>query len=113
MASASEPAKAGSLTKIASSAPIDRAFLIASVARSGPIEIKVMLCPLASPASLVGEFASTIRSASSTAYSSKSFKTASTPARSKTPPAIFFSAQESGTCLMQMAIFMLTCYWEV
>ena len=41
--SASDPLRAGSLIKIASSAPIDRPLRIASLARSGPIEIKVML----------------------------------------------------------------------
>ena len=104
VASASEPASATSLTKIASFAPMDKALRIASVARSGPIEIRVTVC---GPPSSLPPCASTMRSASSTAYSSKSLSTASTFWRSRKPSApIFFSAQESGTCLMQTAIFI-------
>ena len=104
VASASDPASAASLTKIASFAPIESALRIASVARVGPIEITVTEC---GPPSSLPPCASTMRSASSTAYSSKSFSTASTLSRSRKPFApIFFSAQESGTCLTQTAIFM-------
>ena len=101
--SASAAASAASVTKIASFAPMERPLRSASVARSGPMEIKVTVC---APPSSLPPCASTIRSASSTAYSSRSLRTASTLSRSSTPLTIFFSAQESGTCLMQTAIFM-------
>ena len=48
---ASLPASAASVITIASSAPMESALRTASVARSGPIEIIVMVWPLPSPAS--------------------------------------------------------------
>ena len=101
--SASAPTSFGSLIKIALFAPIDSAFRTASVARSGPIEITVTV--FAAPSSFP-PCASAMRNPSSTAYSSRSLRTASTFIRSSRPLTIFFSAQESGTCLIQMAIFM-------
>ena len=103
VASASAPANLESVIKIASFAPIDNALRTASVARSGPIEITVTVC---GPPSSLPPCASAIRSASSTAYSSRSLRTASTFSLSNVPLTIFFSAQESGTCLMHTAIFM-------
>ena len=105
VAIASEPARAASATRTPLSAPMDKPLRIASVARSGPIEIKVIVCSGVSLPSLRG---STTRSASSIAYSSRSLRTASTPLRSRTPLTIFFSAQESGTCFTQIAIFILS-----
>jgi hypothetical protein len=66
------PCSAGSDTCTALSAPIDRALRIVSVARSGPMDRTVTSPPCASLS----------RSASSTAYSSSSFMTASTDSRS-------------------------------
>ena len=103
VARASEPASALSLTKIASFAPMESALRTASVARSGPIEITVTVC---APPSSLPPCASAMRRASSTAYSSRSLRTASTFSRSRSPLTIFFSAHESGTCLTQTAIFM-------
>ena len=101
--SASAPASATSLIKIAPFAPIESALRSDSLARSGPIEITVTVC---GPPSSLPPCASTIRIASSMAYSSKSLRTASTLTRSSNPSTIFFSAHESGTCLIQTAIFM-------
>ena len=103
VASASAPASFGSVTKIASLTPIDNALRTASVARSGPIEITVMVLL---PPSSFPPCASAIRNDSSTAYSSRSLRTASTFSRSRIPLTIFFSAQESGTCFTHTAIFM-------
>ena len=101
--SASAPASAASVTKIASFAPMESALRTASVARSGPMEITVTVC---APPSSLPPCASAIRSASSTAYSSRSLSTASTFSRSSTPLTIFFSAHESGTCFTHTAIFI-------
>ena len=103
VASASAPASFESVTKIASLTPIDNALRTASVARSGPIEITVTVLL---PPSSFPPCASTMRSASSTAYSSRSLRTASTFSRSRIPLTIFFSAHESGTCLTHTAIFI-------
>ena len=108
VASASAPASFASVIKIASFAPIDKALRTASVARSGPIEITVTVL---GPPSSLPPCASAIRSASSTAYSSRSLRTASTFSRSRIPLTIFFSAHESGTCLTQTAIFIPKGYW--
>ena len=111
VASASVPASASSEIKIASSTPMESALRNASLARSGPIEITVMVWPLPSPLSPVGELPSTRARADSIAYSSRSLRTASTLARSNLPSGpIVFCAHESGTCLMQTAIFMALCY---
>ena len=69
---AQAPCSAGSDTCTAWSAPIDSALRIVSAARSGPIDRTVTSPP----------WASFSRSASSTAYSSISFITASTDSRS-------------------------------
>ena len=103
VASASAPASALSVIKIAPFAPIESALRTASVARSGPIEITVTVF---APPSSFPPCASAIRNASSTAYSSKSFNTASTFSRSRSPLTIFFSAHESGTCFTHTAIFI-------
>src|SRR4051812_5492499 len=98
VASASEPCRPGSTTWTALSAPIDSALRIVSTALSGPIESTVTSPPCAS----------LIFSASSTAYSSSSFMTPSTLARSTvlSSELSFFSAHVSGTCFTQTTMFM-------
>src|SRR4051812_23949189 len=98
VASASEPCNAGSTMCTALSAPIDSALRMVSTAFSGP-----MLSTVTSP-----PCASLIFSASSTAYSSSSFMTPSTLARSTvlSSELSFFSAHVSGTCFTQTTMFM-------
>src|SRR3954452_24536767 len=99
VARASDPWRAGSTTWTALSAPMDSALRMVSTALSGPM-LKTVTSPL--------PCASLIFSASSTAYSSSSFMTPSTLARSTvlSSELSFFSAHVSGTCFTQTTMFM-------
>ena len=91
------PCSAGSLTCTALSAPMDSALRIVSAARSGPIVRTVTSPPCASLS----------RRASSIAYSSISFMTASTDSRSSvlSESDSRRSAHVSGTCLTSTTMF--------
>jgi hypothetical protein len=95
---ASEPARPGSDRCTALSAPMDRALRIVSAARSGPI-VRMVTSPAPTD--------SLMRRASSTAYSSISFITTSTDARSSVLSDSWSrrSAQVSGTCLTSTTMF--------
>ena len=100
VAMASEPCSASSTRCMPASAPMLSALRIVSAARSGPIETTTTSPPEASA----------MRRHSSTAYSSSSLRTPSADSRSRveSEACSFFSAQVSGTCLTQTAIFTIT-----